>query len=276
MTRSCPAGSGRRGCGDLESGTNSPVSALVARAMGTLAQKTDRHPASPVRAPPTTGPRARLRPNTPSHTPMARARLAGVVNVLVMMPSAAGLSMAAPTPCMTRKVISHPRLGARLHSHEARANADRPTWKILRRPTRSARVPELSRHEVSATVYAATVHCRPLTGACRSRPMDGRATLTMVVSSPVRNRLVQQMPSISPRRLGNSPWRPRPPRPVACTGLPAMHTNRYVRGLGPVLAAGPRQPGQRAEAGPLLTDECIKSRFEPHVSILTDSTEVWN
>jgi hypothetical protein len=83
---------------------------------------------------------------------MALARSAGVTNRLVMMPSAAGLSIDPPTPCRTRNAISTGRLGARLHSHEPRVNSDSPTWKTVLRPIRSARAPENSSSEASTIV----------------------------------------------------------------------------------------------------------------------------
>ena len=117
-----------------------------------FAQKIPRHPAALMRTPPSTGPSAMDKPNTPSHTPIARARSAGLVNVLVMMPSAAGLSIEPPTPCRTRKPISQPRLGARLHSHDPRVNRDRPTWKMALRPILSARAPPNIRKLASVIV----------------------------------------------------------------------------------------------------------------------------
>jgi hypothetical protein len=36
-------------------------------------------------------------------------------------------------------------------------------------------------------VYASIVHCRPLTDACSACWIDGRATLTIVVSRPAMN-----------------------------------------------------------------------------------------
>ena len=117
--RNWPTGSARRDRGALESGTNSAVSEMAARPTGMFAQKMPRQPTVPTSTPPSTGPSAMDRPNTPSHTPMARARSARPVNVFVMMPSAAGLSIEPPTPCRIRKPISQPRLGARLHIHGA-------------------------------------------------------------------------------------------------------------------------------------------------------------
>ena len=126
----------------FESGTNSAVRAMAARPTGMFAQKIPRQPTVPTSTPPRTGPSAMDKPNTPSQTPIARARSARPVKVFVMMPSAAGLSIEPPTPCRMRKPIRKPRLGARLHSHEPRMNSERPTWKMVRRPIRSATAPE--------------------------------------------------------------------------------------------------------------------------------------
>src|ERR1700745_2727942 len=51
-------------------------------------------------------------------------------------------------------------------------------------------------------------HCSPATEACRSRPMAGNATLTMVLSRPTINKLKQQMTSTSTRRrwLSSGTW----------------------------------------------------------------------
>ena len=142
MMRNWPSGSARRDRGALESGTNSAVSEMAARPTGMLAQKIPRQPTAPTSIPPRTGPSAMDRPNTPSQTPIARARSARPVKVLVMMPRAAGLSIEPPTPCRIRKPIRQPSVGARLHSHEPRVKSDSPTWKIVRRPIRSAIAPE--------------------------------------------------------------------------------------------------------------------------------------
>ena len=142
MTRNCPTGSALRPRSALESGTSSAVSATAASPTGMFAQKIPRHPTLPTRIPPTMGPSAMDRPETPSQTPIALARSFGALKMLVMMPRAAGASMLPPTPCSTRNAISHARLGARLHSQEPSVNRLRPTWKIVRRPILSAAAPE--------------------------------------------------------------------------------------------------------------------------------------
>jgi hypothetical protein len=55
--------------------------------------------------------------------------------------------------------------------------------------------PESIRRLASTSVYASTIHCRPETGACRSRWIDGSATFTIVASMPTMNRLMQQIAS---------------------------------------------------------------------------------
>src|SRR6478609_9503080 len=171
MTRTWPTGSGRRYLVARDSGTNSAVRTIAAIPTGMLTQKMPRQPIESTSAPPTTGPSATLRPNTPPQAPIARARSAGSVNVLVMMDIATGLSIEPPT-----------------------------AWNVLRRPIRSAVEPENIKRLASTSAYASIVHCSPDTDACSSRPIDGSATFTIVLSRPTMNRLMQQMPSTSRRR----------------------------------------------------------------------------
>ena len=51
------------------------------------------------------------------------------------------------------------------------------------------------------------IHCRPDTDECSSRPIDGSATFTIVLSRPTMNRLRQQMARTSIRRWRLSPGR---------------------------------------------------------------------
>ena len=117
-----------------------------------------------------------------------------------MMDIATGFSIEPPTAWIIRKAISQPRPGARLHSSEPTVNTARPAWNVLRRPIRSAVDPENIKRLASTSAYASIVHCSPDTDACSSRPIDGSATFTIVLSRPTMNRLMQQMPSTSRRR----------------------------------------------------------------------------
>ena len=74
-------------------------------------------------------------------------------------------------------------------------NTARPIWKIIRRPTRSATEPDSISRDAITSRYESTVHCRPETGAWKSRPIDGSATFTIVASMPTMNRLMQQIAS---------------------------------------------------------------------------------
>src|ERR1700691_6074298 len=74
MTSTWPTASSRRGCGALDSGTNSAVSTIAASPTGMFTQKMPRQPTDAISSPPTTGPRARLTPTAAPQTPMARAR----------------------------------------------------------------------------------------------------------------------------------------------------------------------------------------------------------
>ena len=141
MIRICATGSSRRGRGARDSGTNRWVSQMAASPTGTLTQKIARQPTVPTSTPPSTGPTAKLIPTTLAHTPIARARRAGSVNVLAMMDSATGLSIDPPTACSMRNATRAPSPGAMLHSSEPRVNSASPIWKTRRRPNRSASDP---------------------------------------------------------------------------------------------------------------------------------------
>ena len=142
MTRSWPTGSKRRGCGALDSGTNRVVSTIAVIPTGMFTQKIDCQPTELTSRPPTTGPSAIDRPTTPPQIPIARARSARSVNVLVMIDIATGLSIDPPIAWSIRNATRAPRLGARLQSSEPSVNRASPIWNVRRRPTRSAVEPD--------------------------------------------------------------------------------------------------------------------------------------
>ena len=98
-----------------------------------------------------TGPAATDRPNVDPQKPIALARSAGLVKVLVTMDIATGFSIEPPMACSARNATSQPRLGARLQASEPRVNRARPIWKTIRRPTRSATDPESISREASTS-----------------------------------------------------------------------------------------------------------------------------
>ena len=132
------------------------------------------------------------------------------MNVLVMIDIATGFSIEPPTAWTIRNATSQPRPGATLHSSEPSENIARPVWKVRRLPIRSAVDPDSMSRLASTSVYASIVHCSPDTPACRSCPIEGRATFTMVTSSPTMNRLMQQIASTSSRREWLSSFGPMP------------------------------------------------------------------
>jgi hypothetical protein len=65
-------------------------------------------------------------PAAPAQIPTAWARSRGAVNVCVRIARVAGSSIAAPAPCMTRKLISQPAPGATAHSPDPSAKMASP------------------------------------------------------------------------------------------------------------------------------------------------------
>lgn len=138
-------------------------------------------------------------PPTAPHTPIARARWAGSVKVLVMIDIATGLSIAPPTAWTMRKTMSQFRLGASEHSREPAVKATRPATNTLRRPIRSAVEPASISSEARTRVYASMLHWSPATEASRSRRIEGSATLSTVLSRLTISRLMQQIARTSMR-----------------------------------------------------------------------------
>src|ERR1700733_3445201 len=68
---------------------------------------------------------------------------------------------------------------------DAAVNNESPTIRIRRRPSRSAARPPNSRKPPNVSAYAVTTHCRLVTPKCRSRPIVGSETLTIVRSMTV-------------------------------------------------------------------------------------------
>ena len=152
MTRSWPTGSIRLARSAFDSGMKIAARTNAAMPIGTLTQKIERQPMVSTRMPPSTGPAPRLTPTTPANTPIARARSRGSVKTLVTMDMATGLSIEPPTAWTIRKAISQPSPGATLQSREPSVNSESPTWKVRRRPSRSAVEPDRISRLASTTV----------------------------------------------------------------------------------------------------------------------------
>src|SRR6202021_1602724 len=120
--------------------------AAAARPTGTLTRNTARQLVNCTSTPPRTWPATKPTEETAPYRPMARVRSGPSGKLVVMRDSAAGATIAAPAPWMTRAAISSTGSWARPPARLARANATSPTMNIRRRPSRSAaRPPRISR-----------------------------------------------------------------------------------------------------------------------------------
>ena len=141
MDISAPARSGRSAAGLFDSGTNRSPNARPSAAMGTLIRNTDPHQKRASSRPPTIGPSAMPSPVVAAHRPIARWRSFASRNMVVMMESVAGMSMAPPMPMLARAAISMSTEPENAAQIEPAAKATRPARKTLFRPIRSARLP---------------------------------------------------------------------------------------------------------------------------------------
>src|SRR4051794_3632505 len=121
------------------------------------------------------------------HTPSAFWRSGPSGNVVVMIDRAAGETSAAPRPCTPRKRMSISLEFARPLARLAAVNSSVPPTKSRVRPTMSAARPPSSRKPPKVSVYELITHCRSDCEKCRSRWIDGSATLTIVASRMTMN-----------------------------------------------------------------------------------------
>jgi len=95
--------------------------------------------------PPKSTPAAAPLPPIAPQMPSALLRSEPSSNVVVMIASVAGETIAAPTPCTARAAMSTPIEPAMPQTSEASENSAIPTMNIRRRPSRSAARPPSSR-----------------------------------------------------------------------------------------------------------------------------------
>ena len=131
--------------------------------------------------PPRTGPSATPIPDTPAHTPMARARSCPV-NVLVRIDNVVGKMNAAPMPISARAAISISGDWASEASPENPPNSSRPIDSAPLRPNLSPSAPAVSSRLANTMMYASMIHCRSEPLAPRSRTIVGSATLRIELS----------------------------------------------------------------------------------------------
>ena len=158
-----------------------------ASATAASSTKMARHPNASVSSPPSSGPIANAAATVAPHTPMAPA-LATPVKSWASRASDDDSSTAPASPWAARPAIRASAVGAAAQIAEAAANPASPPRNIRRRPTRSARVPAVSRVAARASEYPLTTHWSTASSASRSAPTSGRATLgaaTFSSSTPV-------------------------------------------------------------------------------------------
>ena len=100
---------------------------------------------------------------------------------------------APPMPWMNRAAISIGWLNEKPHSTDAAVKMPRPMRKTRLRPNRSPRRPASSSSPPKAIRYALMTHASPDCVKPRSFWIDGRATLTIVMSTTIRRKPVQRI-----------------------------------------------------------------------------------
>src|SRR5205085_5396152 len=90
-----------------------------------------------------------------------------------------------PMPWTALAPIMKPGPVASAAASDAALNSPSPTIRMRRRPSRSAARPARSKNPPKVSAYAVTTHCRLVWEKCRSRPIVGSETLTIVRSITV-------------------------------------------------------------------------------------------
>ena len=152
MPSTWPGRSIVRPSGFFDSGAKRAATIRPAIPTGTFRKNTLCQPSESTRSPPTTGPSASARPDTPAQSPMACARSRGSGNVCVMIESVLGIRAAAPTPCSAREAIRNPMEPDRPQSSEPSEKMIRPAMKSRLRPNRSPSVPPVSSRLANSNV----------------------------------------------------------------------------------------------------------------------------
>ena len=119
------------------------LAAIATMPTGMLTKKIQCQLRCCVSRPPTSGPIARARAETPAQMPIAIPRSFGG-KVAAMIERVAGFISAAPIPCTTRAAISMSPESASPHQSEAAVKTTIPITKISRRPYASASLPPIS------------------------------------------------------------------------------------------------------------------------------------
>ena len=128
-----PGRSSRSWVGSRDSSIRRKLATIPTIPTGTLTKKIQCQLALSVRRPPTSGPIASARAETPAQMPIAVPRCRGG-NVAAMIDSVAGFISAAPAPCATRAAMSISPVVESPHAREAAVKTAIPTTNRSRRP----------------------------------------------------------------------------------------------------------------------------------------------
>jgi hypothetical protein len=199
VTVTAPPASKPRSPGIRLSRTIGRVSASTSAPTGTLTKKIHSHPAYFVRIPPNNTPAAAPLPPIAPQMPSALFRSEPSSNVVVMIDSVAGETIAAPTPCTARAAMRTPIELARPQTSDAAEKTATPIMNSRRRPSRSAARPPSRRKPPNVIVYAIRTHCNVLSDTWSEFLIDGSATLTIETSRIVMKNATQTSASACQR-----------------------------------------------------------------------------
>ena len=107
---------------------------MISAASGTLRRNTDRQPLPTTSNPPIAGPSASASPEPDDQTPIAVARSRGSSKVTLMIARLVGVTIAGPSPWITRPPISQPTVGATPLTRDPSPNRVTPIMNMPFRP----------------------------------------------------------------------------------------------------------------------------------------------
>src|SRR5689334_8210452 len=165
--------------------------------------------------PPMNGPNApappAMAPHTANATPRSRPR-----NVADRIDNVAGSIIAAPTPSISDSPTKSWTTDCDSDAmSEPTANSDAPMKNIFLRPTMSPSRPKLMSSDAKTSEYPAMTHCIDETVVWNSRMIVGMATLRIVLSSTMMNKVLDKITSAIQRFGSGAPaGAPQPPAAV--------------------------------------------------------------
>ncbi len=172
---------------------------MATAATGTLTRKTDVHENHSRSRPPNSGPSPMPIAAMPAQIPIALPR-SSRGKTFVMIESVAGMMSAAPTPIAARIAISWLALSATSTARLALPKIASPASSARFRPKRSPSVPMVRSRPAKTSRYESTIHWSVEFEASKCSRRLGRATLRIVLSSPMITRLSESTARVFQRR----------------------------------------------------------------------------